>query len=73
MEEVNKKILDIPIERAVEEAFEQYADGTNDIEVFEKGFRAGLEYMAERMMVSMTAAFKIPPEAFEEAKKEDDL
>ena len=73
MEEVNKKILDIPIERAVEEAFEQYADGTNNIELFEKGFRAGLQYMAERMMASMTAEFKIPPEAFEEAKEEDDL
>ena len=71
--EENKKILDIPIDKAVEEAFEQYADGTNDIELFEKGFRAGLEYMAERMMVSMTAAFKTPPEAFKEAKEEDDL
>lgn len=71
--EENKKILDIPIDKAVEEAFEQYADGTNDIELFEKGFRAGLEYMAERMMASMVAAFKIPPEAFEEAKEDDDL
>lgn len=71
--EENKKILDIPIEKAVEEAFEQYADGTNDIELFEKGFRAGLEYMAERMMASMTAAFNIPPEAFEEVKEDDDL
>lgn len=73
MEEVNKKILDIPIDKAVEEAFEPYADGTNDIELFEKGFRAGLQYMAERMMASMAAAFKIPPEAFEEVKEDDDL
>lgn len=71
--EVDKKILDIPIERAIDEAFEQYADGTNDIELFEKGFRAGLQYMAERMMASMTAAFEIPPEAFEEEKEDDDL
>lgn len=71
--EVDKKIIDIPIERAIDEAFEQYADGTNDIEVFENGFRAGLEYMAERMMASMTEAFKIPPEAFEEEKEDDDL
>lgn len=73
MEEVTKEILDIPIERAIEEAFEQYADGTNDIELFENGFRAGLQYMAERMMASMAAAFKIPPEAFEETKEEDGL
>jgi len=73
MEEVTKEILDTPIEREVEEAIEQYADGTNDIEVFEKGFRAGLQYMGERMMVSMTEAFKIPPEAFEEEKEDDDL
>ena len=72
MEEVTKEILDIPIERAIEEAFEKYADGTNDIEVFEKGFRAGLQYMGERMMVSLAEAFKIPPEAFEEEKEDDD-
>lgn len=43
---------------AMEKAFEPYDDGTNDIELFEAGFNAGVEWLATQMCKSLELGFK---------------
>ena len=43
---------------AMEKAFKPYADGINDIKLFETGFNAGVEWLTAQMCKSLELGFK---------------